>query len=69
VHGFTTSQVVADPRFRVVEALRNAGVVLGSAASRGYVQQVVAGLQLTVPPRPDSLTTQQLEANGARKRS
>jgi len=38
---------------------------MSSAASRGYVQQVVAGLPLSVAPRPDNMTTQQLEAHAA----
>lgn len=46
VHGFTSQQVVADPRFRLVEALRGAGVMFnGGASSVGYLKQAMARLQ------------------------
>lgn len=60
VHGYTTAQVVADQRFRVVEAL-HAAVLLNTAA-KGYVQQVVASVQPTAATRVDNLNTVQLQA-------
>eukprot|EP00878_Enallax_costatus_P012993 GHUV01013575.1.p1 GENE.GHUV01013575.1~~GHUV01013575.1.p1 ORF type:complete len:267 (+),score=153.64 GHUV01013575.1:114-914(+) len=60
VHGYNTAQVVADPRFRVVEALREAGLTGGAA--KGYVQQVFTGMQPVTAARRGNLTTGQLEA-------
>lgn len=45
VHGFTAQQVTADPRFRLVEALRAAGALRGGAGSAGYIKQAMARLQ------------------------
>jgi hypothetical protein len=42
VHGFTTQQVVADPRFRLVEALRGAGLLAGAAGRAGYTRAAMA---------------------------
>lgn len=64
VHGYNTAQVVADPRFRVVEALRDAGLTGGAA--KGYVQQVFSGMQSDTAGRRGNLTTGQLEALQAR---
>lgn len=44
VHGFTSQQVTADPRFRLVEALREAGALRGGASSVGYLKQALARL-------------------------
>lgn len=67
VHGFTTAQVVADPRFRVVEALRQAGLTGGAA--KGYVQQVFSGMQPANAIRRGNLTTGQLQAMQGREAS
>ncbi|KAF6264765.1 hypothetical protein COO60DRAFT_1624134 [Scenedesmus sp. NREL 46B-D3] len=64
VHGYTTAQVVADPRFRVVEALNSAGLLSG--AVKGYVQQVVAAVQPATASRIDNFTTTQLQAAARR---
>jgi hypothetical protein len=45
VHGFTAQQVTRDPRFRLVEALREAGALRGGASSVGYLKQAMARLQ------------------------
>lgn len=44
VHGFTSQQVTADPRFRLVEAIREAGALRGGASSVGYLKQALARL-------------------------
>jgi chromosome segregation ATPase len=64
VHGYTTAQVVADPRFRVVEALNSAGLLSGAA--KGYVQQVVAAVQPATASRIDNYTSSQLQAAARR---
>lgn len=64
VHGYTTAQVVADPRFRVVEALSSAGLLAGAA--KGYLQQVVAAVQPATASRIDNYTSSQLQAAARR---
>jgi hypothetical protein len=64
VHGYTTAQVVADPRFRVVEALNSAGLLTGAA--KGYAQQLVAAVQPATASRIDNYTSSQLQAAARR---
>jgi chromosome segregation ATPase len=64
VHGYTTAQVVADPRFRVVEALNTAGLLSGAA--KGYVARVVAAVQPATASRIDNFTSSQLQATARR---
>lgn len=45
VHGFTAQQVVADPRFRFVEAMSGAGILQGAAGRAGVIKEAMARLQ------------------------
>lgn len=67
VHGYTSAQVAADPRFKVVEALTRAGLINGAA--KGYVGQVVSGMQPVTALRRGNLTTGQLQAMQSRQQS
>jgi hypothetical protein len=59
VHGYTTKQVYADPRFKLMDALSRKGLHTTAAA------RAAIGAAATVrPPRPDTLTHVQRAAAG-----
>jgi hypothetical protein len=57
VHGYTTQQLLADQRFKVLEALGSAGL-----RGTGYARHAVEALPPVKPVRVDVLTTVQRQA-------
>ena len=60
VHGYTTQQLLADQRFRVLEALGSAGL-----RGTGYARHAVEALPPMKPVRVDALSSVQKQAHQA----